>query len=268
VNSGKRQQPLVLLTLAGFWVLSGATQATVINLDVNGYAGTSGDGSVVNVRNFSGQGVLGSGSWTATNDTGSGTRSFSSLPQANGTATSVQVQLTNITNGFAQQNPPAGYGQDLMRDYLYLDHGSAPRTSILTISGLNTMSGYVSGVTRFDIAIYSSARISNDASAWTLDGTTKTSGVSDVTSPTEFLEGNDYVLFSGIADNSGTITGTWTQAGSDRFSSFNGIQIVAVPEPSTVALLGISAMLPLLGVRRNLRERPAAISQFRPLSGS
>lgn len=131
------------------------------------------------------------------------------------------------------------------------------------------MSGYVSGVTRFDIAIYSSGRVNTDASTWTLGGTTKTSGVSDVTSPTEFIEGNDYVLFSGIADSSGTITATWTKQGSHEFSSFNGIQILAVPEPSTVALLGVCAGLPLLGVFRRLQKRClAGISQFRPLRGS
>lgn len=242
-------------------LVASAAQATLINLDANGYFTPSTPNNLSNVGSFSGQAVLGSGSWTVTNVTGTGTKSFSSLKQADGTPTSVQVALTNISQGYAQPSPPAGYGQALMRDYLFLQHPTGGQiTSTLTISGLNTMTGYVSGVTRFDIAIYSSARESTDASTWTLGGTTKTSGVSDVTSPTGFIEGNDYVLFSGIADSSGTITATWTKQGSHAFSTFNGIQILAVPEPSTVALLGVCAGLPLLGVFRRLQKRAWLVS--------
>ena len=244
------------LLLTGLFGTGLAAQGALISLDVNGYNGSSGtqQGRDGNIRDFSGEGVLGGGIWTTTTVSGGGTQTFSSLQESDGTATSVQVEVTNITNGYALNDQPDGFGEDLMRDYVYIDHGGGATTSTITISGLDTMTGYESGQTIFDIVIYSSNRYTdpaNDAATWTLGGTSKTSGLTDVTSLTEFTEGVDYVRFYGIADSGGTISGTWTQAGSFVASTFNGIQITFVPEPSSTALLGLGLSSLLLRRKRS-----------------
>ena len=60
-----------------------------------------------------------------------------------------------------------------------------------------------------------------------------------------FVLGDNYVEFSGVmADSNGNITGSWGAvsnplSGLSGEGDFNGLQLVAVPEPGTLALLGM-----------------------------
>ena len=60
-----------------------------------------------------------------------------------------------------------------------------------------------------------------------------------------FVLGDNYVEFTGVmADSNGNISGSWgavsnPHSGLSGEGDFNGLQLVAVPEPGTVALLGM-----------------------------
>jgi len=61
-----------------------------------------------------------------------------------------------------------------------------------------------------------------------------------------FVLGDNYVEFANITvGNDGTISGTWGDPGNNPLSGlsgegdFNGLQLVTVPEPSTIALIGL-----------------------------
>ena len=235
----------------------------LINLDINGYChypASYPDGDVQNVRNFDGVGVLGGGLWSTPTVTGDGTLVFAPLPEADGTSTGVQVEVTNVTQGWALANPPPGYGQDLMRDYLFL-YRPYGTSSTITISGLNTMSDYVAGRTNFNLVLYGSNRdpTDNDACTFTIGGLSENVGTSDVTSLTSFVEGVDYASFQGVPDSSGTITVAWQIQGTHSYAAFNGIQIQSVPESSTATLLSVGA-LGLLGFAWRRRSRQAGRS--------
>jgi PEP-CTERM motif len=71
-----------------------------------------------------------------------------------------------------------------------------------------------------------------------------------------FTLGDDYVEFTGITVGAdGTISGTWGDPGQNSVSGlsgegdFNGLQLVAVPEPSTWAFLGLG-IAGMLAARR------------------
>jgi hypothetical protein len=67
-----------------------------------------------------------------------------------------------------------------------------------------------------------------------------------------FVQGTNYVRLTGLTASSFTLTATPNQGPGTPRAPLNGIQIVAVPEPSAVALLGLGAAA-LLARRRRRR---------------
>ena len=55
-------------------------------------------------------------------------------------------------------------------------------------------------------------------------------------------EGINYVRFLTMSDAAGTIRGTF-EGGATKFGALNGIQITPIPEPATLSLLALGAIL-------------------------
>jgi hypothetical protein len=116
-------------------------------------------------------------------------------------------------------------------------------TSTITLTGLGAN-------TYIDLYIYVGAgHTAGEGGTFTFASTPKTATDEDAVE-TAYTEGVNYVKFTDLqADGSGTITGSWSAASGQTYSSFAGLQFEVVPEPST-ALLGGLGMLVLLRRRR------------------
>ncbi len=141
----------------------------------------------------------------------------------------------------------------LMEDYMYGAGAGGPLTE--TISGLGNLIGY-----KLTIYIYAAGDASGQGSLITLGGT----GISD-TGATAVTTGANRKLSSGVGVAYQVFTGTITgssftitqdknpgQTGSNGF--LNGLQldVAAVPEPSTYAMMlgGLGVLFALTGFRR------------------
>jgi PEP-CTERM motif len=151
-----------------------------------------------------------------------------------------------ISTGFFNGSSTPGTNLDLYRGNIYLDGDgefgpSGPATITLTGLGAGTV---------INLYLYGGAgHTSGEGASFTFGSTTNS--LNDPNGDeTGYTLNSNYVFFNNlVADGSGTITGTWQQASGQRFSSFSGLQIAAVPEPSA-ALLGGLGMLCLLRRRR------------------
>jgi hypothetical protein len=122
-----------------------------------------------------------------------------------------------------------------MGDYLFIANGGG--TASATISGLDpnlpyTLLLYGLGDNAFrpDTATF--------AVAGSNEGTLSTTGNNNGALATP----DHYVTFTGNTGPSGEIDFTWT-GNPGVFSGFNGFQLEVVPEPSSLALLGLGGLI-------------------------
>ncbi|HWD92974.1 MAG TPA: PEP-CTERM sorting domain-containing protein [Verrucomicrobiae bacterium] len=103
----------------------------------------------------------------------------------------------------------------------------------------------------YDLFLYGQNYDATRGASFSLNGANGGTAVGGFTSTintgvrNSFVLGNNYVEFTGVmADSNGNISGSWG-AVSNPFSGlsgegdFNGLQLVAVPEPGMIALLGM-----------------------------
>lgn len=106
-----------------------------------------------------------------------------------------------------------------------------------------TLSGLTAGDT-YDLAGYA-----GEGSPVTFAASTSGTLTGINTDPSVFSLGNNYTTFTAIADLNGDITVTATPA-AGNIIRFSGLSIESVPEPSSIALLGLGT-LALLAVARH-----------------
>lgn len=168
----------------------------------------------------------------------SGTSSLVSTTQA---ATGVTLTFaasgsyTAAAGGFAFSGKPDA---NLMQGYLY----SSTSSITAVLKGLAAGQGY-----NLDLYTQGDNNASGRSSTATVNGATATS---TQTNAGTFILNNNYLVFSGAADAMGNVSiAVVTKSGE---ANFNGFQLVttAVPEPSTLALLGVGLATLCLFKRR------------------
>lgn len=249
-----------------FFLSTDFLQAQLINVDFNGNSvGQAYDGGGVAVGpTQTGAAVIGSpgDTWNGFDDSAF---TFSSYPSdasatglsllyADGTSSGVTMSLTaggsynanepnwGNTSAFTTAGSPYS---DLMQDELYT---TAP--AAITLSGLAANQS-------FNLVIYSSGDqnlgtgFTEKKGTFTVNGVTQNTIWDGVTST--LIDGMTYVQFLATSDASGNLAITWggtpAEAGVNPETDINGFQLVVVPEPSSLAILGVAGMA-LFGVRR------------------
>ena len=104
-------------------------------------------------------------------------------------------------------------------------------------SGINIMLKGLSAGQNYSLYVYTQGdnNSARRSSAVTVNGVTKTS---TQTNTNAFIEGNNYLVFSGIADLSGNLAiGVSNRNGEANVNGFQ-LRTVDVPEPASLALLG------------------------------
>lgn len=184
---------------------------------------------------------------------------WNDLQGANGSSIStlgtVGLNLVNGASSGASLNVSAGAfnggdgsasNLDLYESNVFLDANSQfgpPGPSTITLSGLGAG-------TLVDLYFYFGNLGGIDQGGSITIGSTTYFATDTTTAKTTYILGDNYVKFDDVAANgSGNIVATWSRYSTQRFSSFAGMQIEAVPEPSS-ALLGGLGLLALLRRRR------------------
>ena len=228
-----------LLTLA-VASLSYTASAATVNIDFNS---TQNGGGITYSGLAAAPDTAGAGAlWN-----GFSNNTFGNIPNLGGTnlldstgaVTTVGITVGTHGGGYS------GSGNALLNDYLYLE--GAATSSSFTLSGLSASDSY-------NVYIYSTGDVSGQGGAFSFGATTLTTSANP-RDGTNFILGNNYVVFSGVTpDGTGSATFNWVFNGVSANSStaLNGIQIVsvAVPEPSAASLLIGSLGMGLLVRRR------------------
>ncbi len=162
---------------------------------------------------------------------------FSNVASGSSTLVDTSQAATGVTLTFAASGvytaAAGGYAfsgtpdANLMAGYLY----SSTSTITASLRGLTAGQGY-----NIDLYTQGDRNSAGRSDGVTVNGAT---GTSTQTNASTFILNNNYLVFSGAADSAGSISiAVVTKSGE---ANFNGFQLVTttVPEPSTLALLGV-----------------------------
>lgn len=221
-------------SLAVAFVLAAAVSVNAQNINVDfdtSVAGGGGDGAPAATYGAA-AGALGAGCWNLME----GTTQTSILNAGTGAActpTPVTVTRSSALGGnFAFNNANTSGDRELL-----LDDGQdlSAVTGPLTI----TFTGLINGP--YDVYTYAVAPdfTGTDTTAVTVNGVTLNS-----TGPIPlagFIAGQTHTLHANVAVVAGTLTISVNEV-APSFGTINGIQLVLIPEPSSLALLGLGAL--------------------------
>jgi len=237
---------LMVLTLAGA-AQAGLIAGQTVNVDLLPSQQQQVDnGRLTDV--FADQGALPStgNTWNGVESLVSGITQTNLLDSQN-SQTDVGFNLAAPTGSWSH-NKLSDFPNELLVNYAALEwtDSSTANQATLTISGLTA------GVLH-DVAIYAQGDAAGQGGEFTLGSQTKTTSADPLT--VNFDEGVNYITLSGQADGNGELEITWRNLvdgnGSvEQWSALNGFQVQAVPEPASLALMGLGGLMML---RRRLR---------------
>jgi len=245
---------VVALTIAGLAASeaqAGLIAGQTVNVDLLPSQNVQdSDGRLNDV--YADQGVLPStgNTWNGVESPASGSITESSLLDSQGSSTTVGFNLAAPTGSWSH-NKLSDFPNELLVNYASLERTDQSTANQATL----TISGLTAGVLH-DVAIYSQGDTAGQGGEFTLGSQTKTTSADPLT--VNFDEGVNYITLSGQADSNGELQITWRNLvdgnGSvERWSALNGFQVQAVPEPASLALLGLGGLMMISGRRRKTR---------------
>lgn len=187
------------------------------------------------------------------NNEGGATGTANALKASDGSSTFVGVtwNATTLFNANAESNTDqladqAGntVGADKILMSGYLDQFTSS-TNVVTITGLNP------AVTNYGVIVYSLASVpGRGGQPVTVTGLATQSGNVVAAVSTAYVSGTNYIQFSNVQPNAaGQIIIGGTAGGAVTRLPIQGVQVLGVPEPASLGLLGAGSLL-LLGRRR------------------
>ena len=168
-----------------------------------------------------------------------GSATSGALLTSTGGPSAVTVSLGNFRVYEADENV-AALAPALMTDFGYQQTlGTGGPDSTFTINNLNPSLTY-------DLYLYGqNGGYANTATIFTIGGIPQTA-TNATNAVTTFVQHTNYVLYSGLVPSgAGTISGTFNDAAPANNAAFNGLQIVEVPEPAALPLVGVAGLLVL-----------------------
>jgi hypothetical protein len=247
VGTSRSKRTPLLPAILGLWLFCGAGSATAGLINLQFMGPFHGDG-------HSGPGLVGGAGdfWNPiTSRAASGIALLDSAGQATGVSFSITADDTGLY-GMHSDPEDSGFAfplASLMGGYFF-SNSSSQSLNAFTFSGLS------------DGLVYNFYFLSQGDSAATgrqlgmrIGDTTLTSTAASA-STSAFINGQNYLVFSNVAPQGGSVTAYWWSAADE--ANINGIQIAAVPEPRATALLvAVAAAFAVTFWRRRLnRQQP------------
>lgn len=242
---------LLLAMVAAACAAVGTARAGVVNIQFDGYSYWN-DGTCTGQQGaYTGDNVS-SPTWNSFTCTSStvASGSMSNLVASDGTATTEAVSFTST----GSWNDVNSYGSNpfviLLNSYLY---STAPST--VTLTGLTDNGNY-------QLYLYgqNGQQYNNGAAFSITTGTGSpitgsnsftTGAIMTGASAPTFQENKNYVIFNATANSLGTLGISYGPVAGASEGDFNGLQVVAVPEPASMGIIGAGALgLLLLGRKR------------------
>lgn len=235
---------LAAIPFSGF----GQSVGTIINMDFGStttvYSGAAAVGSTGDFWNSTGTGTILTNLRDVNNDiVNSGYTNNIKVGFSSGSSAQ--------TNG--DTSAPKAYPDSmnaLFTDYLFVT-GGGTRTFIIYDLSPNSV---------FDLYVLSAVTVSGTDYGATVNiaghSAQATSPVSSNPSPSSLILGEQYVKFSNVAavfDPNVGSSGTWridVDYGGSGIQVVNGFQLVAIPEPGTLVMVGLFGLAGLVGLRR------------------
>lgn len=243
----------LLATAVVAWVgLAASASAGMIGVNIQGLVPHGGA-----LASGTSAGVVPQANWNNTGPNASDGSNISLLDDLGGTTTA-KLSFSSVGPWYTSSATPATGDQQLMQGLIYGGNTDKPTVTITNIP-----------YSQYDVYVYSLGAQTGTSAYITLGSTsyyfTSPNGagagyVNGVVGPFTFTQATsttsgsptanaDYVKFSNVTGSSFTVNSTYVSGGNGNVA-INGVQLVQVPEPGTLALLAFGS-LAVLHRRKN-----------------